>query len=295
MQKYLWLIILAVIALAFIWPAPGILLGPALTYLLMLMMVLSCVNINLGELKKIRDGWWRYIVLTLFVFLLPTSIVFLFKNIIEPNIFVGLILVASVPSGISVVAISNILGGEPAKALIATSFTHIISPVVTPFLVWLFAKETIGIDFVGIMLLIGKLVILPMIVAQILRHTRWSKSLCKSSSKICIVLLMLLIWGIVAPATGLVLEYWKQVMVISIIVAIILIVEILVNIWFGRNKKEDITWAVVGTYKNFTLSSVIALSMFGPLAVLASVVYSILDNVILAPLQAIARRKKELF
>jgi len=106
---------------------------------------------------------------------------------------------------------------------------------------------------------------------------------------------MLLIWGIVAPATGLVLEYWKQVMVISIIVAIILIVEILVNIWFGRNKKEDITWAVVGTYKNFTLSSVIALSMFGPLAVLASVVYSILDNVILAPLQAIARRKKELF
>ena len=75
MQKYLWLIILAGIALAFIWPAPGILLGPALTYLLMLMMVLSCVNINLGELKKIRDGWWRYIVLTLFVFLLPTSIV----------------------------------------------------------------------------------------------------------------------------------------------------------------------------------------------------------------------------
>jgi BASS family bile acid:Na+ symporter len=292
-QKFFWLIVLGAIALGFVWPAPGLLFQPYLMYLLMVMMFLSCLKINIKDMKMALPMWWRYLVLMALIFILPTVLIFLCKSLFSPQIFIGLIIAAAVPSAVSVVFMSDLLGGEPAKALVASTLAHLVSPLVTPFLVLIFAGQTIGVDFWAMFILILKLVFIPLLLAQIVRYFKAHEFFIKKVSFLNTFLLLVLIWGIVAPAQSMVLNNLREVAVATVVVILVILAEIIISIWFGRTKKEDITWSVVDLYKNFTLSSVIALSMFGPLAVLGSVVYSIADNIMIVPLQWWAGRKKK--
>jgi len=127
-QRYFSWVILGVVALAFVWPEPGSIFKPYLTPILMAMMVLSCLKIDFKELKQIPSNLWRYLLVLGFIFIIPTGIVFLFKPVLESEIFAGLILVTAVPSAVSVVFMSDLLGGEPTKALVATTLAHLVSP-----------------------------------------------------------------------------------------------------------------------------------------------------------------------
>jgi len=292
-QKFFWLIVLGAIALGFIWPVPGLLFQPYLMYLLMVMMFLSCLKINIKDMKMALPMWWRYLVLLVLIFILPTVLIFLCKSLFSPQIFIGLIIAAAVPSAVSVVFMSDLLGGEPAKALVASTLAHLVSPVITPLLVLIFAGQTISVNFWAMFILILKLVFVPLLLAQVVRYFNAHEFFIKKVSFLNTFLLLVLIWGIVAPAQSMVLNNLREVVVATVVVILVILVEIIISIWFGRTKKEDITWSVVDLYKNFTLSSVIALSMFGRLAVLGSVVYSIADNIMIVPLQWWAGRKKK--
>lgn len=291
MQKYFSFIILGAIGFGLLWPTPGLYIKAHVVLLLIIMMVLSCLNINLRDLKNAPKIWWRYLFVMGFIFLIPTFVVFCFKNFLVKDVYIGLVVAAAVPAGIASVALTSLMKGDTAKALIATILAHLISPIATPFTVWLFAGETIGVDFVAMIWLVAKLVIIPLIVAQIIRYFGMHKQLSKLAVNINAVLLIAIILGIVAPARNLLRNNLSVVAWVAMIILLIIILEISISIWFGRNKKENIAWSVVDVYKNFTLSSVIAMQMFGPLAVLGSVVYSVLDNIAIMPLQWWAKRR----
>ena len=291
-QKFFWLIVLGAIVLGFAWPAPGLFFQPYLMYLLMVMMFISCLKINVRDMKLALPMWWRYLVLLVFIFVLPTFLIFLCRGFFSPQIYIGLIIASAVPSAVSVVFMSDLLCGEPAKALVASTLAHIVSPLLTPFLVLVFAGQTISVDFWSMCILIIKLVFIPLLAAQAVRYFDAHELLIKKISFVNTYLLLVLIWGIVAPAQDLVRIHLREVSLATLIVMAVILAEIVISIWFGRTRREDITWSVVDLYKNFTLSSVIALSMFGPLAVLGSVVYSIADNIMIVPLQWWAHRKK---
>ncbi|TAN33791.1 hypothetical protein EPN28_01420 [Patescibacteria group bacterium] len=287
--------ILGAVALGFIWPASGLWAGPFLSYILMAMMFFSCLNINLSDLKKTRQMWWRYFFILIFIFVLPAAVAFLFRNLMDSQIYAGLILAAAVPSAVSVVALSHILGGQPDKALVATTLAHLLSPLATPLVVLLFAGQAAAINFGSIFWLIAKLIFIPLAAAQFVRFLGWHKKMRAYSAPLNVLLLIIIVLGIIAPASGLARAHFWELFLVGGIVCVILFLEVVVSIWFGRTKKEDITWAVVDTYKNFTLSSVVALQAFGPLAVLGSVAYSVLDNFLIAGLQWWARRKRGTF
>lgn len=285
LSRYFWLVIFGTLALGLAWPAPGIFFKPYLFYFLFVLMFFSCLKINLkGIEKEIKKSWWRYLVLLFFIFFLPAMVILLFSRWIPDNIYVGLILAAACPAAVSSVFLSDILHGEPAKALITVFLTHIVSPLLTPLVVWLLARHIIAIDFLAMVFLIAKLVILPLLAAQLVRYFGWADKIYRFSSNINIILLGLIIWGTMAPARALILGDLRQFFFLLLIVIIAVCVGIYVSVWFGRSRKEDVTYSVVDTYKNFALSSVVALSFFGPAAVLGSVVYSVVDNLAIAAL-----------
>jgi len=290
-QKYFWLVVLCAIALGFIWVGPGLMVKPYLSYILIVMMTLSCIKIDPKNFKNLSSGWWRYLAVLGFIFFVPTACVFAFKSLVAPEVFIGLIIAAAVPSAVSVVFISDLLGGEPAKALIATTLAHLVSPIVTPFLVWFFARAIIHVDFVGMLVLIVKLVIVPLVLAQIIRRFAFHKHIALRVSGVNSILLFVLIWGIIAPGKELLWNNHRQFLLAILVVTLVLVIETVIAIWFGRTKKEDITWVVVDSYKNFTLASVIAWSMFGPLALVGAVAYGIMNNIMIAPLQKWSNKK----
>ncbi|HBU06597.1 MAG TPA: hypothetical protein DEB09_00765 [Candidatus Magasanikbacteria bacterium] len=296
-QKYFWLVILLGVILAFTWPTPGLIIKSYLVYLLGIMMFFSCLKIELKDLTKIKNDWWRFLILMIFVFIFPSILTYLAKLLIikDEMIFVGMILAAAVPCGISVVFISDLLHGEPAKALTATTIAHLIAPIVTPMIVWFFAHKIVEVKILDISILILKLVILPLLIAQITKYLSWQKPLIKISSTINTYLLVFMLWGIVAPVRNLIISNWQTSLVITAIAIVIMVINAFVSAKFGRDKKEDITWMVVSTFKNFTLSSVIAMNLFGPMALLGSVAYGIVSNLSMIPMELLSKIKTKNF
>jgi len=284
-KKYFAWIVLASLFVALVWPMPGMYIKPYNAVILMIMMFFSCLKINLRELKNVKKDWWRYLVVLVFSFLWPVLVVYLARGFFDKEVFVGLIIVAAVPSAASVVFMADLLGGEPTKALVATTLAHLISPIVTPFLVWLTTRTIIDIGFLDLFLLICKLVLIPFALAQIVRWFKWHEVLAKKSQLANVFLLFFLNWGIIAPASALVFDNPMVVLWASVVVIIILLGVILAYIRFGRTRKEDITWAVVNTYKNAGLASVIVLSILPPVGLLGVIGYILVSNLAIVGLQ----------
>ncbi len=104
-------------------------------------------------------------------------------------------------------------------------------------------------------------------------------------------LLFAVVLGIIAPARGAILFDAKQFVYLLLVVALVTILQIIISIWFGRTHKEDVTWLIVSTFKNSTLSSVIAMSIFGSQALLGSVAYIIIGNLVLIPISIFSKAK----
>lgn len=284
-KKYFALIVLASVAIGLLWPTPGIYIQPYNAVILMIMMFFSCLKIDLRELKNVKKDWWRYLVILGFSFVWPVLVAYLARGFFDKEVFVGLIIAAAVPSAVSVVFMSDLLGGEPTKALVATTLAHLISPILTPFLVWLTTRAVIDISFLDLFLLICKLVLIPFVLAQVVRWFKWHEALAKQSQTANTVLLVFLNLGIVAPASALVFDNPMIVLWTSIVVIIILLGVIPMDVWFGRTHKEDITWAIVNTYKNAGLASVIVLSILSPVGLLGVIGYILVSNLAIVALQ----------
>lgn len=285
LQKYFWLINLVSVGLGFVWLGPGLALKPYLNYILILMMVFSCLKVDLRQLKNARQEWRRYLVSLGLIYLFPVLVVYLCRSFLTEELFIGLVITASVPAAVSVVFLSDIFGGESTRALIATTVAHFLAPFFTPFLVWFFARQVIDINLFDMLWLITKLVVIPLGIAQIIRYFSWDKKLSVYVSPVNILLLALLNWGIVAPVSGLIINNWRGIAVALIVVGLVLVGEIIFGFVFGRNRSEKITWAVTDTYKNLGLASVITMNLFSPAVALGAVVYTIMTNIIIAVFQ----------
>lgn len=292
-QKYFSVIILSGVLLAFLWPTPGLLIKPYLIYLLGAMMTLSCLKIDLKELKSIKTEWWRYLMLMLMIFLIPSILTFFFHifTLKDNALYIGMMLAASIPCGISIVFITDILGGYSSKALITTTLAHMVSPIMTPLVFWFFVHKIITVDFSAMIILILKLVIIPLVLAQIIKRFHWQAKISKIGDSVNTYLLLILLWGLIAPVKNLILENIKISLLAIGITILIMTTTAIIAKQFSKDNREDITWIVASTFKNFTLSSVIALSLFGDMALLGSVIYGIVSNLIIVPLQIIYKRK----
>lgn len=276
------------IALGFIWQAPGLIFKNYLTPILMIMMTLSCLKIDFKELKKVKKDWWRYLIILINIFLISSFIIYLTRNLIDQNFYLGLLITVTMPCAISVVFMSILLGGEPTKTLITTTLAHLIAPIATPFLVWFFARQIVEVNFLAIFILILKLIIVPLILAQIIKLIKLDNKISKIILPTNTILLAILNWGTIVPLTNFILANSQTLIIPSIIIIILTIAQIL----FGRNKQEDVTWSITNFYRNTGLATVITISSFGTLASLVVVVYTIITNIIVAPLQWWAGQRK---
>lgn len=280
-QKNLWLLMLAITGVAFIWTTPGILVKPYLSYILMVMMFLSCLKVDVRSLREVRKNWWRFLLIIFITSVIPAFIVWIFRGFItDKNAFVGFVLIMAAPSAISAVALSNMAGGDAGKALIGTTLANLLSPLLVPFLVWWFAREVVAVNFVSMLVFMLKLVIAPFFMAQIVRNFDFVKKSEHFATEANIILLIILLWGIISPARDLFLSNLPVVWRISAVILVVAFTQVVLTLWFGRNRVEDITWVTLAIYRNLIPSALIAMNLFGMMALLPSIVYTVVGNLI---------------
>ena len=292
LAKKTWLVILIAIVVSFAMPSLGIALKPYLNIFLMILMFLSCLDIDLKEFwKALKDFKIQALILLIVHLVSPLIVLIFFRKFLSDEIFLGLILASVIPAGRASVFLVSIYGGRPVTALVISSISNALSPITVPFLVWLFAKTSIKVNPVEMGVAILWLVAIPIAAAILVRWLGWAKYLIKSASGWSAIFLFLIIVGIISPIRQVILDNWqKSIWLVGIIMGLISF-----DFWLGwkigKTREDKITLAVTSSYKNYTLGTLVALSLFNPVVALPSIIYTITNNLLLIPIQILSRKK----
>ncbi|MFP4555607.1 MAG: bile acid:sodium symporter family protein [Bacteroidales bacterium] len=139
-------------------------------YILGVTMTFSMTGLDLrliNSFKKVLKPFTMGILLNYFVFgaiMLPLAW-FLMPT---KELFYGFVVIIAAPPGVAIIPFSHILKGRVDYAIIGVTGAFIASVFLAPFIVETFAKSE-GIKSTEIFITMVKLVIVPLIIAQILR------------------------------------------------------------------------------------------------------------------------------
>lgn len=284
-KKNTWFIVLLAIILAFIWPQLGFFLAPSVVYLLMLLMLFSVLDMSYRKVWEQLHDYKKTLAALIIVHLVGPAICLLLKPFLSEEIFLGLVIASVMNAGVSIIFLTKLYGGSPDKALVITAISHILSPVLVPFLVIAFAKTSIAIDPVSISWTIIKLVIVPIVLSMLVRRSSLYEPMKKHGAYLTSILLFLIIMGVITPVRELILNNLSYTFSVALVVLFIIIIDFCLGFLLGKNRAEKITYGVSTSYKNFVLANVVALSLFGPAVALPAALYAVLSNFLLIPLQ----------
>jgi BASS family bile acid:Na+ symporter len=113
----------------------------------------------------------------------------------SPEVAAGVILIGSCPGGAASNVMAYLANGNVALSVSLTAFATLISPVATPLLMQLFAGKLITIPFMGMMISILNMIVLPiaagLVVNRLLRdRKRWLDKLLPLLSMLAIILVV---------------------------------------------------------------------------------------------------------
>jgi len=293
LAKNTWLVIFLAIIISFAAPSLGEGLNPYLNIFLMVLMFLSCLDIDLKEfVEALKDFKIQALILAIVHLVSPLIVLIFLKSFLSEEIFLGLILASVIPAGRASVFLVSIYGGKPETSLVISTISNALSPIVVPFLVWLFAKTSIEINPVSMGTTILWLGAVPIAAAILTRSLGLAKYLVKQASGLSVIFLFLIIMGIISPIRQVIFDNWEK----SIFLILIVIGLISFDFWLGwkigKTKEDKITLAVTASYKNYTLGTLVALSLFNPIVALPSIIYTITNNLMLVPIQILTRKNK---
>lgn len=291
LKEYTWLIIILAVVVSLVYPNFGYAFKPYVAYLLMVLMFLGCVNMDFKRswkhLRKVRKIFWSMLV----IHVLSALIVYIFRDNFSQEIYLGLVIATTAPAGISVVFLSNLYGGSIYKSLVITFLSNLLSPLLLPLLVYVLAREVVQVDFGSMIWTIVKLVVFPVLLATLLRRTRFNQALSVNGVYISVVVLFLLVVGVISPISHIVLEDINLSFSLALFILLLVSINFGLGYLLGSDQKAKITYAIAMSYKNFTLAMVIALTLFSPIVALPAAIYTVVNNLFLVPLQLIFARE----
>lgn len=165
----LWVILFAV--LGFVLPDTFKQLTPYIVTLLGIIMFGMGLTLSLDDFREVaRRPFDVGIGVASQFIIMPLIAVVLTKIIpMSPEVAAGVILVGCCPGGTSSNVMTYLSKGDVALSVACTSVTTLAAPLVTPFLVWLFASQYLPVDAMAMLVSILKVVLLPLALGFLLQ------------------------------------------------------------------------------------------------------------------------------
>ncbi|WP_090964902.1 bile acid:sodium symporter family protein [Aureimonas phyllosphaerae] len=157
-----WVIVFA--ALGFFLPAAFRPVAPYIVTLLGIIMFGMGLTLSLDDFREVGRRPFDVGVGVLGQFLIMPLVAVLLTRIIpmSPEVAAGVILVGCCPGGTSSNVMTYLSKGDVALSVACTSVTTLLAPLVTPFLVWLFASQFLPVDAMSMFVSIVKVILLPL-------------------------------------------------------------------------------------------------------------------------------------
>jgi bile acid:Na+ symporter, BASS family len=119
----------------------------------------------------------KIIVGSAMVFILMPIVAFLIIKVYHfpPEVAAGIILVGACPGGAASNVMTYLAKGNLALSMTITTLTTLIAPIVTPFLMMLFAGQLIEVNAVGMMISIVNMIFVPVFAGIIINKILYGK------------------------------------------------------------------------------------------------------------------------
>ena len=285
-EKYFWVFLILGIVIGLIFPVNNDFLAILIKPFLMIMLFMVFLKAAIIQVfQRMRNYRQVLFLLIMYMAVIPV-LFFLVINPFNQQLAIAVLLLVSMPAGVSAPVLTDILKGNTELAASIAISTSIVAPFSVPLLFWILNIDSISIDPTGILIDLSIIIFVPMIVSQIVKK-HFQKAIDKKShlfSSINVFLLAFLVFSVMGAH--------REVLFSSSIMSILekllyaYLVFILLHIigyylGYSENKKGRIATAVGAAYMNNGMAIVIAAIYFNTYILVFAVLSEVPWNTLL--------------
>jgi BASS family bile acid:Na+ symporter len=295
------LIILIGIILGFSLPNIGLLWRPYLPYLLMLLMFFVSLTVEPKEIVKSTKNY-PVIALTLsMVFIVTPLLSLLAGAFFSSAAYDGTVLAFASPSAIATGFWCGIFSGDVAAALVISTVTNLLAIITMPFTMFLALGTTFNINVGWMMLYLSEMILIPLAASFLLKriYKKSLNNLSEYTSKVNSIIMMMLIWGSIAPGVATVESDVAEFTLLNLFMLIMLGLAFFAAYGLGKKygRKQAITIGIAASVKNAALSLILGAGIFGstigPTVLPPLIANLIAQNILLVPLRMILKDQQD--
>jgi predicted Na+-dependent transporter len=222
------------------------------------------------------------------------------KPFFSSIIFAGAVLALCCPSAVVSSFWTKVFNGDVSTALVMSVVTNLLSIITIPATMLIAVGSSLNVYVSPLAMIerLAEIILIPMSASFLLRrfvHINWART-NSYGSKIELAVLVLIIWGSIAPGAAIVESNVVQFVLLNLFMILILSTAFglthLATIRFGHNKAIAIEISTI--VKNAALSLVVAQAAFTsvqyPLALPPLIANLIAQNLLLIPTKAVTEK-----
>lgn len=265
---------------------------------LQIIMFATGLRLNLGEfIREVKD--WRTLVLANGMMMVGLPfLVSIPLAFFAPEWMLPFVLAAAMPTGLTAPAVVTILGGRTSLAVLISTSTSLLSPLLIPLVLRVLASENVQVNMADMMLNIAWVVIFPLILSAVIQWRGGAKHIQRFDTPIRLANLAAFVLVIVsvaaASAAGTTKESGTNILW-SLGVDGLIIVTLMLVFWFGaawlaaamlawRSAVDRMTVAFCLVYMNTTLGIWIADRFFRETNIAPKLIVIFIATTLILPL-----------
>lgn len=278
----IWVILFA--ALGYVFPDTFKQIAPWIVTLLAIIMFGMGLTISVDDFREVAKRPFDVGIGVLSQFLImPLLAVALTKIIpMSPEVAAGVILVGCCPGGTSSNVMTYLSKGDVALSVACTSVTTLAAPIVTPFLVWLFASQYLPVDAAAMFVSIVKVVLVPLALGFALQKLAPSivRNAVPALPLVSVTGIVLIVAAVVGASKGAIAQ--SGLLIFAIVVlhnGLGYALGFFASKAFGLSLAKRKAIAIEVGMQNSGLGAALANTYFSPVAAVPSAIFSVWHNI----------------
>ncbi|WP_274628523.1 bile acid:sodium symporter family protein [Arvimicrobium flavum] len=278
----IWVIVFAV--LAFLLPSTFSVFAPWIVTLLGIIMFGMGLTISAKDFAEVGRRPFDVFIGVAGQFLIMPLLAVLLTRVIpmSPEVAAGVILVGCCPGGTASNVMTYLGKGDVALSVACTSVTTLLAPIVTPFLVWMFASQYLPVDAMSMFMSIVKVILVPLALGFAIQKIAPAavKAAVPALPLVSVVGIVLIVAAVVAVNQ---VKIAESGLLIFVVVVLHNGLGLLLGYFAARAaglslaKRKAISIEV--GMQNSGLGAALAAAHFSPLAAVPSAVFSVWHNI----------------
>ncbi len=277
-----WVIIFAI--MAYHWPDLFEVFAPYVSLFLGIVMFGMGLTLRASDFSEIFERPFDVVVGILGQFVIMPTLAYGLCNLLNlpDEIAVGVILVGCCPGGMASNVMSYMSKGDLPLSVTISACTSVLAPIVTPALIYVFAKQWVEVDLISLFLTIVNIVVLP-IVAGVIVNALFRPVVQQVVSVLPLVSVVAIVL-IVAAVVGVNQEQFEQTALIIFAVVILhnclgLILGYVLAKCLGMSLPKRKVLSMEVGMQNAGLGAALAMAYFSPLSAVPAAIFSVWHNI----------------